>query len=111
MEVSKMLKDEVFESRFFKAANLTKPVDATIGGASLETLKSQYGTEKKLVLTFSDHPKRLVVNRTNFDVIAALHGSNTEAWIGKRLQIYAATAFVRGQETPCVRVRRAGGAA
>jgi hypothetical protein len=104
-----MLRQDVFPSRFFKAGDLPEPQNLRIMTAQMETLRSPQGlTERKLVLTFEDHPKCLAVNRTNFDVVSQLHGSNTDNWIGKTVQLFATKTFVRGQEVDCVRVRAAG---
>src|SRR3954452_17422844 len=104
-----MTRDDIFPSPFFKAADLAEQsVDLKIKSAVVETLKSPQGvSERKLVIAFDRHPKRLVCNRTNFDAILLLHGPNTEAWIGKSVELYATRTQFCGKETACVRVRRA----
>ena len=104
-----MIREEIFPSPFFKSADLAeRSLDLKIKSAAMETLKSPQGaSERKLVLAFENHPKRLVCNRTNFDAISLLHGPNTEAWIGKSVELYATWTQFRGKETACVRVRRA----
>jgi hypothetical protein len=104
-----MLREEIFPSRYYKAPDLPKPINAEIAAAAMTDLQSPQGLrERKLVLSFKGPTKRLVVNRTNFDAIAALYGHNTDGWIGKSIQLFATKTFVRGKETDCVRVRRAG---
>ena len=104
-----MTRDNIFPSPFFKSADLAeRSLDLKIKSAEMQTLKSPQGvSERKLVLAFENHPKRLACNQTNFDVISLLHGPDTEAWIGKSVELYATWTQFRGKETACVRVRRA----
>ncbi len=61
---------------------------------------------KRLCLTPKERPERkLVLNKTNADLVAALHGTDADAWVGKRITIYPAeTAFGKRREE-CIRVR------
>jgi hypothetical protein len=107
MKASKMKRDDLFPSRYFKAADLGgKPLDLVIKSAGIETLKNMQGTnEDKLVLGFVGQKKLLVTNRTNFDAIAELHGDETNGWINKRIQLYPDKAHVGGKSVDAVRVR------
>ena len=69
----------------------------------------QGANEDKLVLGFVGQKKLLVVNRTNFDAIADLHGEDTDGWTGQRITLYPDTARVGGKSVACVRVRGAEG--
>jgi len=103
-----MLRNDVFPSRFVKASDLPKPKSVKIKSAEMETLKTPQGlAERKLVLQFDGFEKCLATNRTNFDTIAALHGHDTNGWVGKPIELFASRTHVRGRETDCVRVRRA----
>jgi len=104
-----MNREDVFPSRYFKAANLPRPRNVTIVAAKMEEMKSPDGgeTQNRLVLHFSDEAKRLVVNATNFDVLAELFGGETEDWIGKTVQLYADKTRFGHKIVPCVRVRAA----
>lgn len=107
MKVTNMKRDDLFPSRYFKAADLGgKPLDLAIKSAAIEALKNMQGAnEDKLVLGFVGQKKLLVVNRTNFDAIADLHGEDTDGWVGQRIQLYPAKAHVGGKSVDAVRVR------
>jgi hypothetical protein len=106
---NEMNRQGIFPSRFFRTADLPEPLNLKIKSAEMEILKSPQGlSEKKLVLGFDSHPKLLACNITNYDSIAAIHGDDTDAWIGATIQLHKSVTFVRGKQTDCVRVRRAG---
>jgi hypothetical protein len=106
-KVIKMNRNDLFPSKYFKAADLNgKPIDLVIKSAAVETLKNmQGGNESKLVLGFINQPKCLVVNRTNYDAIANIHGDETDDWVGKKIQLYPDKAHVGGRTVDAVRVR------
>ena len=49
------------------------------------------------VAFFRDHQKGLVLNKTNATTIAAVHGDETDNWIGKELEIFPTTTEFRGK--------------
>jgi hypothetical protein len=102
-----MNRNDLFPSKYFKAADLGgKAIDLVIRSATLEMMKNmQGGNESKLVLSFVNQSKALVVNRTNYDAIADLYGDETEDWGGKRIQLYPTKASIGGKSVDAVRVR------
>jgi hypothetical protein len=48
--------------------------------------------------------KPLVCNKTNFLLIAKLHGENSDSWIGKEIGLHAELVSFRGKATESVRV-------
>jgi hypothetical protein len=55
----------------------------------MEDLKDMSGkTTSKLVVTFKGRKKALVMNRTNYDAVADLHGEETNNWPGKFIELY-----------------------
>jgi len=103
-----MNRDELFPSKFIKAADLGgKPLAVTIKSASVEALNNPQGggQQDKLLLSFVGQPKRLVVNVTNYNAIADLHGDETDDWPGKRIELYPTKASVGGKSFDAVRVR------
>ena len=67
-----MKKEDVFPSRFWKAADLNgKPMVVTIEGTVRETLKTPDGkSDEKPVLYFTGSKKSLSLNVTNWDHVA-----------------------------------------
>ena len=61
---------------------------------------------KKLALTPKERPERkMILGKTNADLIAALHGPDADAWVSKKITVYPAqTSFGRRRED-CIRVR------
>ena len=59
-------------------------------------------TEEKPVVLFSDAAKKLVLNKTNAALIAAMHGKKTSQWVGKRITLHAEAGCGFGK--PGVRV-------
>jgi hypothetical protein len=104
---NKMNRNDLFPSKYFKAADLGgKPTTLVIKATSVEAMKNMNGgTDDKLVVTFVNQTKGLVVNRTNYDAIADLHGDETDNWAGQRVELYPSKASVGGRSVDCVRVR------
>jgi hypothetical protein len=104
-----MTRDEVFPSKYLKAADLKgKACVATIEGALYETLKGLDGNEtKKIVLHFKNAQKTLPLNVTNFDAVCDVTGCpDTEDWLGQRIELYPAKTTMGGKTTDCIRIRR-----
>ena len=80
-----MKRDDVFPSKYLKAADLGgKPLVVKIGSAPLETLKSSDGKEQqKIVLYFLGGTKKVLpINATNWDSVCDISGDDTDnlAW-------------------------------
>jgi hypothetical protein len=104
-----MTRDEVFPSKYLKAADLKgKAHIVTIESAPYETLKSLDGQEtQKIVLYFKNAPKSLPLNATNFDAVCDATGcSDTEDWPGQRIELYATKTTMGGKAVDCIRIRR-----
>lgn len=103
-----MNREDIFPSRYFKAADLMKPLTVQISSAELVEMKNMAGElVDRLVIGFHNQKKRLVVNRTNYDAIADLHGDNTNQWAGQQIQLYTDKIHAGGKLWACVRVRAA----
>ena len=102
-----MKRDEVFPSKYLKAADLNgKSICVTIEKAPLEVLKNPEGKqEAKTVLHFVKGTKMLPLNRVNWDSVAEICGDDTEEWPGKKIELFPWTTEMKGKPTPCIRVR------
>ena len=96
---------QLFPSPWLKAEDLKeKEVTLNIDSTSVE----EVGMDKdhKCVISFKGTEKRLVLNATNYDSIAALHGEETDNWSGKCVTVFATTTdFGSKRNIPCIRVR------
>jgi hypothetical protein len=107
-KVTVMNRDELFPSKYFKAADLGgKPLVVTIKSANVEALNSPNGggQQDKLLLSFINQAKRLVVNVTNYNSVADLYGDETNNWPGKQIELYPTKASMGGKSFDAVRVR------
>lgn len=62
--------------------------------------------DRKPIVYFRGARKPLALNKTNAKTIAALYGNDTDAWVGKKVTLYASkTSFGNEQDIDCVRIR------
>ena len=95
---------EVFPSKFIKADDLDgKAITFTIDRISIEELGEQ--RERKPVVFFRETRGGLVLNRTRWDAIEDLFGSDSDQWVGKSLQLYPSKTSFGGKRVACVGVR------
>ncbi len=93
---------DVFQSETLKAADLggNEPT-VTIEAVNLK----EFDNGNKLVVTFVGKKKALVCNKTNANRIAFAHGTNTDGWIGKKIQLYTDLVDFQGSTVQAIRVR------
>jgi hypothetical protein len=96
--------DQLYPSRFLRCADLAgKPMTVTIAGLKREDI----GGEFKVVLSFTNGPKALILNKTNGKAIAKALGNETSAWRGKSVTLVPAQVDFRGDIVDAIRVRPA----
>jgi hypothetical protein len=97
---------EAFPSNFLKADDVLQDTVLTIKGQKLQSIGQGAQAENKLVLSFQETDKELVVNKTNFSAIAtALAEDDSDHWIGKRITLYATEVEYKGETMLGIRVR------
>jgi hypothetical protein len=104
-----MIRDEVFPSKYLKAADLKgKPRIVTIERTPYEPLKGLDGKDnQKIVLYFENVPKSLPLNATNFDAVCDATGfPDTEDWPGQQIELYPTKTTMGGKTVDCIRIRR-----
>lgn len=86
-----------------------KPKDYTLTIAKVESraLKTRQAPEgkRKVTITFNGARKKMVSNSTNCETIEGMYGPDTDAWVGKRVTLYATTTSLGRKTVPCIRVR------
>jgi hypothetical protein len=106
METNMPSINELFPGRYFKAETLAgKARVLTIGAVERDKLSD--GSVKP-VLKFEDQPMKLILNRTNANVLAMLYGNNTDNWIGKPIELYPTRTPFGSNMVDAVRVRAPG---
>lgn len=80
---------ELFPSKWLVAADIQKPVTATIVGVDLEELRQSDGSkEMKLIVTFRNATKRWVTNATQCKALAEKLETEVFAdWVGCRVTL------------------------
>jgi len=97
--------NEAFPSKYLKA-DVDIPEDADLVLTMTEVKIEEMGDgEQKPVLFFEEIEKGLVLNKTNANAISGHYGSNTEAWTGKKVALFATEVEFAGKMTLGIRVR------
>ncbi len=104
-----MKSSDAFPGRYLKAADLDGDVRVTIADLCMRTMQQQDGTQlMKPVLYFLELQKALVLNRTNWRVIAEAYGDESDGWIGKKITLGTVQVDAFGTVTNAIRIVRPG---
>ncbi len=96
--------DQLFPSKWVKSSDIgSTPRTAIISRIDFELIGHEQ--EKKAVLSFQNTTKRMILNRTNAQILASLYGKEVMSWIGKRITLYCAEVQFRGTTTLAVRIK------
>lgn len=91
-----------FPSAYLKAADLQgRSVTVIMARVTMEDISSDH----KPVLYFQGKDRGLVLNKTNSNVIAEMHGWETDDWGGKPVTIYPARVEFQGKIVDAIRVK------
>ena len=106
-----MLVSSMYPSPYLKATDLVEsdhpePV-LQISDCTMEEMPAFEGKEPETrpVIGFTNSNKKLVLNRTNANMIAFLHGEETDGWQGKLIQLHTPPVEFRGNSRPGIRVK------
>lgn len=81
---------------------VTVTIEKCIAG---EIVGEQGRKDKVPVLFFVGKKKRLGLNKTNGKTIAAMYGTETNAWAGKAITLFPTTTPFGGEIKECIRIR------
>ena len=100
---------DFFPSNYLRAGDLIgKERTVTIARVDTDTFENDGKKQIKPVVHFREAGfKPLVCNKTNFMLIAAACGSESDQWVGKRIVLYPDMVAFQGRVQEAVRVRRA----
>ena len=101
-----MNRNDLFPPKYLKAADVGQHTPkVTIARVQLEELGD--AREKKAVVYFDGNPRGLVLNKTNYNSIASVCGSDdTDTWTGREIQLCTEMVAFKGQSAPAIRVCR-----
>ena len=96
--------DALYPSRFLRCADLNgQPLRVTVADIKREDI----GGESKVVLSFMNGTKALVLNKTNGKAIAKALGAETGAWRGRAIILVPAQVDFKGDTVDAIRIRPA----
>lgn len=70
-----------------------------------EKVKTADGEKTSMVLYFQEDKAKMILNVTNGTTLASLYGNHPEDWIGKQIQVYAASVKAFGKVQDALRIR------
>ena len=103
MKVYDMKPSDAFPSRYLQTAVVKgKPIVATISHVEMETVGHGADQKRKPVI-YLDGEKPLVLNRTNFELLADAFGDSDE-WAGHKVKVYVTRTQYAGKPMDGLRV-------
>lgn len=94
---------EEYGGSFLKAADLQgKTVPCQIASVAKEEFQSG---DLKWVVRFHGKEKRLVLNKTNAEIIAQMAGDDMDGWVGRTIKLYPTKTNMQGNMVDCIRVK------
>ena len=97
----------LYAGNYIKADDLNgQTFSAVITGVErVEIPETDGSVRQKAAVTLQGWPAKLLLNKTNFEVIANAYGRQSSGWIGRQLEVYPDTTSFSGRTVACVRVR------
>ena len=97
---------DLYSSKHLKPADLGgRPTTATIKEVTVEAFQNDGDNVRKAVLQFDPNIiKPLVVNKTNYLILAHAYGANTDAWIGRQIVLSPSMTPFKGKMVETIRV-------
>lgn len=101
-----MKKSQLFPTKYLSAGDLDGDTHVKITNAILESLQAPDSKiEDKCILYFDQLQKGLPLNVTNWNSIEALHGDDSDDWIGKWVTLYPTKVQFGNKMVDGIRVR------
>jgi len=101
-----MNKNDIFPSQYLKATDLPDEGAETFTIEKVEIEEIGKNKDRKPVIHFEETHKRLVCNKTNFNTIEKLTGSDeTDDWTGVKISLYRAEVEYQGDMVEAIRVK------
>jgi hypothetical protein len=97
---------DLYSSKHLKPADLGgRPATVTIKEVTVEAFQNDGDNVRKAVLQFDPNIiKPLVVNKTNYLILAHAYGANTDAWIGRQIVLSPSMTPFKGKMVETIRV-------
>lgn len=98
--------NEVYGGNYLKAEDLKDRGEVRCIIESVSVMEGDDG-KKKAVLHFRGKDKTLPLNITNANMVAELHGDETDDWEGKAITLYTCKVDFQGKRVLAIRVKEA----
>jgi hypothetical protein len=98
--------DKYFPSKYLRAQDVLSTQNVTIKGTGEDKIRDVKTGELELkpLVTFQETPKSLILNKTNFQSIAELTGTeNMREWVGKVIGITVQKVHTPEGSKPAIR--------
>lgn len=97
---------DVYPSKYLKAEEIDSDLMVTIKRIVLEELESKDGRkQEKPIAYFNELEKGLVLNKTNWSLIAKQHGDESDDWTGKQITLFVMDVEAFGEMVEAIRVK------
>lgn len=101
-----MKSNDVFPSKYLKAEEIDEDVTLTMANVDMEEMKTQKGeSQNKPVLYFEEIEKGLVLNKTNWGLIAKQYGDESDEWAGKPVTLTVLDVDSFGDVVSAIRIK------
>ena len=99
--------DDLFPSKYLRAADIEGEQVFTIKNIAMETLKNKdtQKDEQKAILYFNEAEKGIVLNKTNKNTLEQLYGNIIADLIGKRVILHTPDVEGFGKVAPAIRIK------
>ena len=98
--------DDIYASNWLSADDIgDRKVTAEIENVTKETFERKEKTDIKATLTFVGYKKKLILSRTNYKSLKTNFGTDSDAWIGKKVEMYTVVQAIGEKEVNTIRVR------
>ncbi len=94
--------DDYYSSDWLKSEDVKEATKVTVS----DVKPSKVGTETKLVLSFDETDKGLVLNKTNAKRMVKLTGTKTYSeWVGEVITLYTILTNYKDEEVKAIRIK------
>ncbi len=96
---------DVFPSKYLRGSDIDgRELTVTIGHVVIEDVG---GDDKKPVVYFKGAEKGVVLNKTNWDRIVHVSGSDdSDEWTGVKVLLYTELVTFQGKTAPAIRIKK-----
>jgi hypothetical protein len=90
--------NDLFPSNYLTKDDLPTPRVLVMTNVTRKDVWRKNGKQLVVILHFGGKAKPLVLNKTNAQVIARIHGNDTSLWANKPIEVYHDPSVMLGRE-------------